>query len=78
MDRNSGGLHTTQAYGGENAKPLVVGSQGSFFVGGETKTSKEFSGSTTGPGAGVEGDVTVNQSTYSNRRPSTQIGMCRW
>jgi hypothetical protein len=41
-------------YAGDTAKPLVVASQGSFFVGGETKTSKALSGSTTGPGAGVE------------------------
>jgi pimeloyl-ACP methyl ester carboxylesterase len=60
---------TIQAYAGENAKPLVVGSQGSFFVGGETRTSKELSGSTTGPGAGVEGDVTVNQMYVQYQTP---------
>src|ERR1700733_1682964 len=60
---------TIRAYAGENAKPLVVGSQGSFFVGGETKTSKELSGSTTGPGAGVEGDVTVNQMYVQYQTP---------
>ena len=51
----------TTIYAGETPKPLVLASQGSFFVGGETKTSKDLSGSTNGPGAGVEGDVTINQ-----------------
>jgi hypothetical protein len=50
-------------------KPLVVASQGSFFVGGETKTSKDLSGSTTGPGAGVQGDVTINQMYVQYQTP---------
>jgi hypothetical protein len=50
-------------------KPLVVASQGSFFVGGETKTSKDLSGSTTGPSAGVEGDVTINQMYVQYQTP---------
>src|SRR5271154_4898366 len=57
------------SYAGETAKPLVVASQGSFFVGGETKTSKELSGSTTGPGAGLEGDVTINQMYVQYQTP---------
>src|SRR6202167_4423893 len=60
---------TIQAYAGENAKPLVVASQGSFFVGGETKTSKALSGSTTGPGAGVEGDVPISQMYVQYQTP---------
>ena len=56
-------------YAAETAKPLVVASQGSFFVGGETKTSKELSGSTTGPGAGLEGDVTINQMYVQYQTP---------
>ena len=43
----------TTIYAGETPKPLVLASQGSFFVGGETKTSKDLSGSKNGPGAGV-------------------------
>lgn len=60
---------TIAGYAGEAAKPLVLASQGSFFVGGETKTSKELSGSTTGPGAGVEGDITVNQMYVQYQTP---------
>jgi pimeloyl-ACP methyl ester carboxylesterase len=60
---------TIPSYAGDEAKPLVVASQGSFFVGGETKTSKELSGSTTGPGAGVEGDVTINQMYVQYQTP---------
>src|SRR5580704_16282224 len=56
-------------YAGDAAKPLVLASQGSFFVGGESKTSKELSGSTTGPGAGVEGDVTINQMYVQYQTP---------
>jgi hypothetical protein len=57
------------AFAGDSAKPLVLASQGSFFVGGETKTSKELSSSTTGPGAGVEGDVTINQMYVQYQKP---------
>ncbi len=57
------------SYAAETAKPLVVASQGSFFVGGETKTSKDLSGSTTGPGAGLEGDVTINQMYVQYQTP---------
>jgi hypothetical protein len=56
-------------FAADTPKPLVVASQGSFFVGGETKTSKELSGSTTGPGAGVEGDVTINQMYVQYQTP---------
>ncbi len=56
-------------YAGESAKPLVVGSQGSFFVGGQIKTSKQLSGSTAGPGGGVEGDVTINQMYVQYQTP---------
>jgi hypothetical protein len=60
---------TIPSHAGETTKPLVVASQGSFFVGGETKTSKELSGSTTGPGAGLEGDVTINQMYVQYQTP---------
>ena len=43
------------------SKPLVLASQGSFFVGGETKTSQYLSGNPNGPGGGQPGDITVNQ-----------------
>jgi hypothetical protein len=43
------------------SKPLVLASQGSFFVGGETKTSKYLSGNPNGPGGGQPGDITINQ-----------------
>jgi hypothetical protein len=59
----------TSGYAADTAKPLVVASQGSFFVGGETKTSKELSGSTTGPGAGLEGDVTIDQMYVQYQTP---------
>jgi pimeloyl-ACP methyl ester carboxylesterase len=59
----------TAGYAADTAKPLVVASQGSFFVGGETKTSKELSGSTTGPGAGLEGDVTIDQMYVQYQTP---------
>jgi hypothetical protein len=49
------------SFAGETSKPLVIESQGSFFVGGETKASAALSASTTGPGAGDGGDVTINQ-----------------
>jgi len=51
------------------SKPLVLASQGSFFVGGESKTSKELTSSTTGPGAGETGDVTVNQMYVQYQTP---------
>jgi pimeloyl-ACP methyl ester carboxylesterase len=38
--------------------PLVLASQGSFFVGGETKT---LTAPAAGPGAGGAGEITVNQ-----------------
>jgi len=56
-------------YGGEAAKPLVLASQGSFFVGGETKTSKQLNANTTGPGAGDSGDVTINQMYVQYQTP---------
>ena len=62
-------LTTFPIYAADAAKPLVLASQGSFFVGGETKTSKQLAGSTTGPGAGVEGDVTINQMYVQYQTP---------
>lgn len=59
---------------GEAAKPLLLASQGSFFVGGETKTSRELSGSTTGPGAGQEGAVTIDQMYVQYMTPVTSKG----
>jgi pimeloyl-ACP methyl ester carboxylesterase len=60
---------TIPSYAGEAAKPLVLASQGSFFVGGETKTSKELNASSTGPGAGDAGDVTINQMYVQYQTP---------
>ena len=51
------------------SKPLVLASQGSFFVGGESKTSKELTSSTSGPGAGETGDVTINQMYVQYQTP---------
>jgi len=51
------------------SQPLVLASQGSFFVGGESKTSKELTSSTTGPGAGETGDVTINQMYVQYQTP---------
>lgn len=48
-------------YGAEPSKPLVLASQGSFFVGGETKSSEYLSGNPNGPGGGQPGDITVDQ-----------------
>ena len=39
-------------------KPLTIGSQGSFFVGGETKSSSALNSATP---ATAEGDITINQ-----------------
>ena len=57
------------SYAGDSSKPLVIESQGSFFVGGESKTSKELSANTAGPGAGDEGDVTINQMYVQYQKP---------
>ena len=57
------------SYAGESSKPLVIESQGSFFVGGESKTSKELSANTAGPGAGDVGDVTINQMYVQYQKP---------
>ena len=54
---------------GEPSKPLVLASQGSFFVGGETKNSSALSANTTGPGAGAAGDVTINQMYVQYQTP---------
>src|SRR5438128_8310278 len=49
-------------------KPLVLASQGSFFVGGETKTSNAPAGP--GPAGGFgAGDVTVNQMYVQYQTP---------
>ena len=42
----------------ESQKPLVLKSQGSFFVGGETKP---LTANAPAPGSGAGGDVTINQ-----------------
>jgi pimeloyl-ACP methyl ester carboxylesterase len=60
---------TFPGYAAESSKPLVIESQGSFFVGGESKTSKELSASTNGPGAGDAGDVTINQMYVQYQTP---------
>ena len=57
------------AAGGDASKRLVIESQGSFFVGGETKNSGELTGATTGPGAGAPGDVTINQMYVQFQKP---------
>src|SRR5262245_22602739 len=44
----------------ETSKPLVLASQGSFFVGGETKALPPAPAGRGGPGGGG-GDVTINQ-----------------
>jgi pimeloyl-ACP methyl ester carboxylesterase len=49
-------------------KPLVIAAQGSFFVGGETKTSKTLNG-TSQPGPATEGDITVNQMYVHFQKP---------
>ena len=56
-------------HAGESLKPLVLESQGSFFVGGEIKTSKELASNTTGPLAGEAGDVTINQMYVQYQTP---------
>lgn len=51
-------------------KPLVIASQGSFFVGGETKTSTTLNGAPTPKGAApVSGDVTINQMYVQYQTP---------
>ncbi|HEX5227602.1 MAG TPA: hypothetical protein VFW44_07820 [Bryobacteraceae bacterium] len=57
------------ATAGDASKPLVIASQGSFFVGGETKNSSELTGATQGPGAGQPGDVTINQMYVQFQKP---------
>lgn len=52
-----------QEKSGRIAKPLTIGSEGSFFIGGETKS---LSG--TGPAAG-QGEVTVNQMYVQFQKP---------
>jgi pimeloyl-ACP methyl ester carboxylesterase len=49
------------AMSAETKKPLVLTDQGSFFVGGETKTSKTLNSNFPATGAAPEGDVTINQ-----------------
>jgi pimeloyl-ACP methyl ester carboxylesterase len=57
------------SYAGESSKPLVIESQGSFFVGGESKTANALSANTAGPGAGDAGDVTINQMYVQFQKP---------
>ena len=54
---------------GEQPKPLLLAAQGSFFVGGETKTSNELSASTKAPSVRSTGDVTVNQMYVQYQTP---------
>jgi len=56
-------------YASDAGKPLVLSSQGSFFVGGETKTSKDLNANANGPGAGDAGDVTINQMYVQFQKP---------
>jgi hypothetical protein len=42
-------------------KPLVIAEQGSFFMGGETKSSKTLNSNLPGPASTSDGDVTINQ-----------------
>ncbi len=58
-----------RASAAESSKPLVIESQGSFFVGGETKNSRELSANPAGPGAGDAGDVTINQMYVQYQKP---------
>ncbi len=62
-------LMTFSLRAADSSKPLVLASQGSFFVGGETKTSKELSSNPTGPGAGDAGDITIDQMYVSYQTP---------
>ena len=62
-------LTALPVWGAEVSKPLTIESQGSFFVGGETKTSGELSGATNGPGAGQPGDITINQMYVQFQKP---------
>jgi hypothetical protein len=48
-------------YAADSSKPLTLASEGSFFVGGETKTSPYLSSNPNGPGGGEPGDITINQ-----------------
>jgi pimeloyl-ACP methyl ester carboxylesterase len=57
---------TLPSYAGDSQKPLVIESQGSFFVGGE---SRQLAPNTTGPFAGEAGDVTVNQMYVQFQKP---------
>ena len=52
----------------ESKKPLVLSSQGSFFVGGETKTTNTQA---TAPGGPAQNDVTVNQMYVQYQSPLT-------
>src|SRR5580658_6406207 len=49
----------------ENNKPLVIAEQGSFFVGGETKSSNPPNA----PGDAMPSDVTVNQMYVQYQKP---------
>ena len=54
----------------DDKKPLVLESQGSYFVGGETKTI-----STPGPnGTPADSDITVNQMYVQYQVPPGAIG----
>jgi hypothetical protein len=64
-----GAVIALPGYAAESSKPLVIESQGSFFVGGETKTSGELNANTNGPGAGDAGDVTINQMYVQFQKP---------
>jgi pimeloyl-ACP methyl ester carboxylesterase len=56
-------------YAADSAKPLTIAEQGSFFVGGETKSSAELSSNPGGPGGGGPGDITINQMYVQYQKP---------
>src|SRR5712692_448929 len=55
--------------GDDLKKPLVLSSQGSFFVGGETKAAPAPNPAAPGPGGFGAGDVTVNQMYVQYQTP---------
>lgn len=60
---------TLPGYAADSTKPLTIAEQGSFFVGGETKTSSELSSNPRGPGGGEPGDITINQMYVQYQKP---------
>ncbi len=62
-------MATLPVYAADSPKPLTIAEQGSFFVGGETKTSSELSSNPRGPGGGEPGDITINQMYVQYQKP---------